>query len=350
MDALERYRQEFRGWINALNKVKGYDADPDEVLDRFEAKIPQESLRQIGAAFINGWLQNEPESDRKYFVKESDRKGPKGGQWTVGHVGEGRIDANPELHVQLADYGRLRTVAEKHGLTVRLEDQLMDITVYAGNKLVLYVENKATKQGAIRLLKRMKEYGRDGFDLSDPDKGNDYLKKSKYLVRNQAYPEYFGLSAIDYEKMFRVEYLETGNRFILHETEMSLTEPLIKSFVEGYVAPRSVVDPLALEIERLVGDKIWISPGTGATAYNFYAPSDEKDSIFLGVYEDGRVWTDLKALGTEALECLATKLSEISIDIDKSKEWCFWKKEGEMFFLQNEDPLEIAQNIVAALF
>jgi hypothetical protein len=350
MDALERFRQEFKGWVRAVNKTKGYDASPDEVLDRLEKRMPEESLRQIGAAFINGWLQNEPEPDRKYFVKESDREGPRGGQWMMGNVGEGRIDANLELHIQLADYGRLRTVAEQHGLAVWIEDQLMDITVYAGKKLLLYVENKATKQGALNLLKGMKEYGNSGFDLSDPDKGNDNLRKSKYLVRNQAYPEYFGLSAIGYEKMFRVEYLEEQNRFSLHETEMSLTEPLLYTVVEGDIKPRSVVDPLALELERLTGEKIWVSLGTGATAYNFYFPSDEKDAVVIGVYDDGRIWTDLKSLGDETANRLAEELSEIEITLDTSKEWVFWRKGGQMLYLQNEDPLKIAEKVVAALF
>lgn len=54
MDALERFRSEFRGWVSALNRVKGFDASPDDVLGRLESRIPKETLRQIGGAFING--------------------------------------------------------------------------------------------------------------------------------------------------------------------------------------------------------------------------------------------------------------------------------------------------------
>ena len=104
MDALERFRSEFRDWVRALNRVKGFDASPDDVLERLENKVPEEMLRQIGGAFINGWLQNEPDPNRKYFVKESDRGGIGGGQWMLGHAGKGRIEPNLELHVQLADY------------------------------------------------------------------------------------------------------------------------------------------------------------------------------------------------------------------------------------------------------
>jgi hypothetical protein len=80
MDALERFRSEFRGWVKVHNQTNGFDAEPEEVLNRLESRIPEQMLRQIGAAFISGWLQNEPEADRGYFVRESDRTGCRDGQ------------------------------------------------------------------------------------------------------------------------------------------------------------------------------------------------------------------------------------------------------------------------------
>jgi len=351
MDALERFRTEFKGWVRALNRTKkDLNASQDEVLQRLEDRLPESMLRQIGAAFINGWLQNEPEPNRRYFVRESDRMGPRGGQWTVGHAGQGRVDPCWELHLQLADYSRIRTVAERHGLTTRLEDRLMDITVYAGKNLLLYVENKEKKEEALCLLDRMRYYGKEGFKLDDHDKNNDQLRKAKYLVREGSRPHYFALSAIDLEQVFSVEYLDQKNRFLLHETELPLTGPLLDATVEGVTGPRSVVDPLALEIERLSGDKIWSSPGSGMTVYNFYAPSDAGDAIVLGVYEDGRVWSHLSALGKETAERLASELSLIGITLDKSKHWHFWRKNNQFLNLHDEDPLEIASRVVTSLF
>lgn len=349
MDSLERFRSEFRGWVRAHNRAKGFDSSPDEVLKRLESRVPAAMLRQIGGAYINGWLQNESKRNRGYFVKESDRMGPRGGQWTLEHAGGGHVNPCWELHVQLADYGRLRTVAERHGLTTRLEDRLMDITVYAGQNLLLYVENKTKKEEAIRLLKRMREYGNTGFDLGDPDKGNDPLKKAKYLVRNGAYPQFFALSAIGFEQVFRVEYLDGDNRFVLHDSELALTEPLLDTIAEGDAPPRSFVDPLALEIEHLAGDMLWVSPGSGATAYNFVVPSDAGDAIFLGVYEDGRVWSDVRALGEKTASRLASELAFLGVTLDTSKDWHFWRKNDQMFFLQDEDPVDIARRVVAAL-
>jgi hypothetical protein len=350
MDALERFRKEFRNWVGALNRAKGFNASADEILGRLEDRVPKTMLRQIGAAFINGWLQNEPEANRGYFVRESDRKGLGGGQWMIGHAGEGRIDPCWELYVQLADYSRIRTVAESHRLTTRLEDHLMDITVHAGRNLLLYIENKATKGQAVTLLKKMREYGESGFNLDGPDTGNDYLRKAKYLVQENAYPKYFALSAVDFEQMFIVEYGDIKNRFALHEANMSLTEPLIDAKIEGETVPPSIVDPLALEIERLVGDKIWVSPGSGKTAYNFYTPSERGDAIVMGIFEEGRIWSDFKGLGEEISSRLVHELSSLGIILDGSKEWQFWRKNDRLLILVNVDPRDIARKVVAALF
>ena len=59
MDALERFRLEFRDWVRALNRVKGFNSSPEEVLERLGSRIPEAMLRQIGGAFINGWLIND---------------------------------------------------------------------------------------------------------------------------------------------------------------------------------------------------------------------------------------------------------------------------------------------------
>lgn len=143
----------------------------------------------------------------------------------ITHQGRGRVAPCWELFVQLADYAWLRTVSERHGQEVRLEDRLMDLTVRAGRRLVLYVEQKTSRSVASKLLARMREYGEKGFDLDDPDRGDDALRKAKYLVRSGAHPIYFGLSAVDYAQLFKVDYLD-GNRFRLSEDSRSFSAPL----------------------------------------------------------------------------------------------------------------------------
>jgi len=348
MDALERFRKEFKGWVLAHNRVKDFDTRPEEILERLETRIPVDTLRQIGAAYINNWLENEPEPERRYFVRESDREGKRGGQWTLEHAGEGSVNPCWELYVQLADYNWIRTVAERRGLTTRLEDREMDITVLAGENLLLYVENKVKKDDALHLFRGMKKYGKTGFDLRDPD-NNPALVKAKYLVRKGSRPLYFALSAIGLEQVFRVTYSEK-NRFSFHDTNLSLVEPLLAVKADGSPAPRSAVDSLALQLERLAGDRIWASPGNRQTAYNFYVPGEEGDALAVGIYEGGSVWSDLKSLGDKRAERLASELSSLGITLDTSKEWQRWRKNGQKFSIDDKDPLEIAKRVVAALF
>jgi len=348
MDALARFRNEFKRWVNAYNRAKDLITDADEILKRLEKKLPETTLRQIGGAYINGWLRNENGQNRGYFVKETDRKEPRGGQWMLENAGKGNVNPCWELYVQLSDYARLRTIAERQGLVTRLEDNLMDITVYAGERLLLYVENKTEAKTAHHLLRHMEEYGKKGFSLDDPDRINDPLKKAKYLIRHDAFPQYFGLSAISFERVFRIEYLNKDNRFVLHETDYSLTEPLIDQVGDGKAKPRSIIDPLALEIEHLAGDNIWISVGSGKTAYNFYIPSEGGDAVILGIYEDGRIWTDLMGIGNEVANRLSSALNNIGVELDHTKQWQFWRRGNELLNHHNEDPVEIAKCVVTA--
>ena len=267
MDALERFRKEFKRWVTAHNRAKNFNSDPDEILERLEQKVPETMLRQIGGAYINGWLRNENGQDRGYFVKETDRKEPRGGQWMLENAGEGKVNPCWELYVQLSDYARLRTIAERQGLVTRLEDNLMDITVYAGERLLLYVENKTEEGTALHLLKHMKEYGKKGFSLDDPDRK---------------------------------------------------------------------------------GDNIWISVGSGKTAYNFYIHSERGDAVILGMYEDGRIWTDLIGIGDEIANRLSKDLKNIGVALEKTKQWQFWRRDNRLLNLHDEDPVDIAKWVVTA--
>jgi hypothetical protein len=347
--AIERFRLEFRRWVHAHNGAKGYATDPDMLLSTLEGRIGGARLARIGSAYLNGWLATEAEPGRGYFIREADRPGPRGGQFTITHQGEGQVAPCWELFVQLADYAWLRTVAERHQQEVRLEDRLMDLTVRAGSRLVLYVEHKTTRDLAEKLIERMRQYGEDGFNLEDPDRGNDALRKAKYLVRNESRPIYFGLSAVDYRQLFRVEYLE-GNRFRLIYDPRSFSAPLAErgTAAEGTAPPRSPVDPLVVEIERLCPE-VWISVGSDQTAYNFYCPTEAGDAIVVGVYEKGEVWTDVAALGTERVMRLVSALARQGIGLDATKKWAFWRMGQARLNLGTADPALIAEAVRRAI-
>jgi hypothetical protein len=340
--ALSKFQAEMKKWVFAYNTVKNVNCDPDNLLKLLSTRIPEDRQIHIGSALLNGWLQTEKESSRGYFVRETDRPGKHGGQPTITHYGNGYHAPWWELFVQLADYGWLRSIAERCGQQVKLEDRLMDLTVSNGDRLILYVEHKEKSATAEKLLERMRNHGETGFSLDDPDRGNDALRKAKYLVRDGAYPIYFGLSAVGYRKLFKVEYAN-GNCFQLIEDDRGFGAPLSEypSSQDMKPATWSSVDPLASEIERNCPE-IWVSVGTGQTAFNFYAPGPYGDAVLIGVYENETVWTDIVGIGPEISAKLAAELAKICIDLDTEKQWCFWKQNGAKIKLGVANPLEIA--------
>lgn len=346
---MKRFQSEFHRWVLAYNAAKNNDHDPDKLLEALCKRIPEDRQRHIGAALLNGWLETEKEPGRGYFVRETDRPGKHGGQPTITHYGGGNVAPWWELFVQLADYGWLRSIAERHRQEVRLEDRLMDLTVSSSDRLILYVEHKEKAALAKKLLEGVKYYGKTGFDLNDPDKGNDPLKKAKYLVKDGTHPMFFGLSAVGYRKLFRIEY-SNDNRFNLIEDDRGFSAPLADYPGSSEIPKRpwSPVDPLASEIERFCPE-VWISVGAGKTAYNFYIPGNNGDAIIIGVYEEGKVWTDIAGLGMELAEGFAFELSESGIDLDTSKQWCFWKHGGSNLNLENVDPVDIACTVRSVL-
>ena len=340
--ALSKFQIEFYKWVSAYNMSKNSNCDPDNLLERLTDRIPEDRQIHIGSALLNGWLETEKDPIRGYFVRESDRPGYHGGQPTITNYGNGNRAPWWELFVQLADYGWLRSIAERYGQRVWLEDRLMDLTVSAGDRLILYVEHKEKSAFAEKLLEGMRYYGDTGFKLDDPDRGNDPLRKAKYLVRDRAHPIYFGLSSVGYRKLFKVEYAD-GNCFQLIEDDRGLSAPLSEFPCSSEQSFRSwaSVDPLASEIERLCPE-VWITVGTGQTAFNFYVPGSNGDAIIIGVYQNEEVWTDIIGIGPEIASTLASELAVIGIDIDAGKQWCFWKRDGANFKLGDVDPIEIA--------
>jgi hypothetical protein len=343
--ALDRFRTEFRRWVRAHNATHAYDSSADELLGRLEKRIPSDALAHIGSAYMNGWLVTESDPGRGYFVREADRPGRRGGQTSLVHRGNGAVDPWWELFVQLGDYAWLRTIAGRYGQYLKLEDQLMDLTVRSGTRLLLYVEHKETEKLAKSLLREMVEYGKSGFGLADPDKGNDPLRKAKYLVKENSHPLYFGLSAVGYKQLFRVEYLDgTENRFNLTPDNRPFAGVLSELPSPGAVAPAwSPLDELAIEIQHACPE-CWVSVGSGQTAYNFYAPG-ESDAIILGIYGDGTLWSDMKKLGPERSSKLSAALANIGIELPTTNTWAFWKRQNKTANAADLDPAAVARAI-----
>jgi predicted RNA-binding protein len=344
--ALERFHSEFRRWIQSHNSTHGFETDSEALVPTLEARIPREYLTGIGSAFVNGWLVTESSPGRGYFVRESDRPGVGGGQFTLIHRGDSVVQPCWELYIQLADYAWLRTVAGRSGHHVRLEDNLMDLTVRAGATLLLYVEQKERKETAQQLLRKVMEYGRLGFGLDEDDRGNDPLRKAKYLVREDTRPLYVGLSAIGYRQLFRVEYLK-DNHFALHREDEPFANVLTRHAASGTTEPPpwSPIDALAIEIQR-VCSTCWVSVGSGKTAYNFYAHGE---AIVVSIDKDGFVWTDSKRLGKERASRLSAALAQSGIGFASDKAWSYWTRAGKRVHAQDLDPINVAVAVQAAI-
>jgi hypothetical protein len=151
--------------VEAHTREKGFTTDPDGVIQELEDRVGAEQLVQIGAAFLNGWIMTEQEAGRGYFVRETDRPRGRGGLFMMINRGSGRAFPCWENFVQLADYATVRTVAERHGQVVRLEDCLMDLTVRTEDRLILYLGQKRNVRLARALLGKMRNCGGAGVNL-----------------------------------------------------------------------------------------------------------------------------------------------------------------------------------------
>ncbi|MFG0319782.1 MAG: hypothetical protein ACF8XB_21100, partial [Planctomycetota bacterium JB042] len=255
-----------------------------------------------------------------------------------------------ELLVQLADFSQLRGAADRLGHEVRIEDDLMDVTVWAGDELLLYVENKMRASEASSLVDRMKAYGASGFDMESVAAGNDALKKCRYLFREDRRPRYFGASAVGFRKLFRIEYAESQDcRFDLHELDEPFTEPLSRHPPHGAPPDPSRGSPLALAFERRFDQKIWTSPGTGQTAINIYSTVTAGDAILVGLYRNGTAWTATKEFGEDVALSLSNALGRLGIDFDPTRGWTQWRR-GEQAYVVSDDEAEaIAEAVGTAL-
>ena len=88
---------------------------------------------------------------------------------------------------------------------MRFEDNLMDIGIYKNKKLWICCEIKEKSSQAEKLIHGIKRY-QNVNKLPDFDRGNDPLRKAKYIVKQK--PGYFYLVALGRRYEFRIEYPE----------------------------------------------------------------------------------------------------------------------------------------------
>ena len=110
---------------------------------------------------------------------------------------------NWEYYVQLSEYLRLYDAFKDKKVELRFEDDLMDIGIYREGNLWVCCEIKVESSQSKKLIRAIKTH-QNAAELSLNDRGNDPLRKAKYIKKLK--PQYFYLVSIGRRFEVRVEY------------------------------------------------------------------------------------------------------------------------------------------------
>ncbi len=197
----EVFGRHFREWTLSISQVQGFSPPPDEFYDEVRRRLTDRTVGWVGFGIAAGLIS---ENGHVFNVKGNlPGKGPY--KWFSDRGEADRPQCNWEYFVQTAFFARLWVPCEKAGLTLSFEDRLMDLTVKrSDNHLLWYIEVKEDALQVEDLLVNLVPVGRDGVDVGKEDRGNDPLRKAKYLVGYM--PDFLTLLANDLELNFRVVY------------------------------------------------------------------------------------------------------------------------------------------------
>ena len=201
-----------RGWVDHASAEWGYPPALAEQFDAILARLPA-GLR---ALVVNGHESGliEPVGGHQFTLRGlTPGKGPYA--WVARDATSKTVTMNWEYLVQAAEYARVYAALTPRGYVVGVEDRLMDITVSdLDGTLLWYLEVKVRADEVQGLVKRVINWGHQGIDLLAPDRGDDPLRKAKYLIHYR--PRYFSVVAIGIRLDFVVAYKD-ANRFRLTE-------------------------------------------------------------------------------------------------------------------------------------
>ena len=176
----------------------GYAAPTEAFYEQFAARIPDDT----GAEIARGVRDNRVVLDTYRFTLPD--LGPDKGPYAFFSRNRepGVPSPNWEYFIQLAEYLRiLRTV--RSSLRVGFEDGLMDVSVRDDQRLIWYIEAKERASQANRLLDGLATHAA-GVDMTSVDRGNDPLRKAKYLVKYR--PVFLTVIAIGWRRDYAVQY------------------------------------------------------------------------------------------------------------------------------------------------
>ena len=211
---MARFEDIFRTWVQFACNEWEYPFPDDEY---FRNALSRLSVG-IGDILAHGVASGIVIEKGKQFILAGlpPHKGP----YSWFSRSRGKYPApNWEYYVQAAEYIRLYERTRQHAdLTLTFEDDLMDLAVYESGTLLVCCEVKEKSSQLMRLIAGIKQH-QDFIDYSLPDRGNDPLRKAKYIAKRR--PQYFYGVAIGRKVEFSVDYPE-GMAFRLKESLVPL--------------------------------------------------------------------------------------------------------------------------------
>jgi len=200
MDAFEDL---VRTWANAACADWGYPSTSDDWLTTALQRLPA----GLGSAIAHGVDSGQVRLvDGHRFTLEGLESG-KGPYAFFSRSSRREPSPNWEYFVQVAEYLRLRAALSGRGLRVTFEDDLMDLAVYADEGLVWCIEVKERARQLPPLVAGIRKHGHH-VDFEVPDRGNDPLRKAKYLVQRR--PPYFSAVAVGCRLDYSVTHTDGG--------------------------------------------------------------------------------------------------------------------------------------------
>jgi hypothetical protein len=200
---MESFEQLVLAWGSAACEDWGYPPLQPEWLRSLLRRLPT-GLRQAVVDGVDVGTIHVVDGHRFSLAGLKPGKGP----YAFFSRSASRAPApNWEYFVQAAEYVRVARAVAPRGLRVDFEDDLMDVSVYDADRVLWCIEVKERAADLNPLLAGMRR-GAQHVDPSAPDRHNDPLRKSKYLMRHR--PSYFSLVAIGSRLDFSVSYTADG--------------------------------------------------------------------------------------------------------------------------------------------
>jgi hypothetical protein len=199
--------ERLREWVRSACVAWRYSEPGPDYYERIAQRLPAGLQTLLAAGIEEGLILPQ---GPKFTLRGLAGKGPYA--WFSKRSTRRTPSPNWEYFVQAAEFVRLSRLAAAHGMTVTFEDQLMDLALYRDGRLVVCCEVKEKASQIQAVLKGIKQYEQT-INLNLPDRGNDALRKAKYIVRRR--PEYFALVAIGARLEYQVAY-PSDKAFALH--------------------------------------------------------------------------------------------------------------------------------------